>query len=193
MQNRATIRQELRHKRRSLSADLQQQHAIDAMKHFIKHPLFTQANHIAFYLATDGELSPEPLLQHAASLQKECYLPIMHPTKEHEILFMPYQPGDVLIHNCFNILEPPLTDDVIMPWELDLVLTPLVAFDEDGNRLGVGAGCYDRSFAFLKQKIKKTIHLIGMAHELQNQPQLEPAPWDIPLNGILTESTLRLF
>ena len=71
------------------------------------------------------------------------------------------------------------------------MLTPLVAFDDQGNRMGMGKGFYDRTFEFVRQT-KKPI-LIGMAHSCQQVDYLEPTEWDIPLNGLATEEQLLLF
>ncbi len=72
---------------------------------------------------------------------------------------------------------------------LDLVLLPLVGFDEQGGRLGMGGGFYDRSLAYLARR--KNGHkptLIGLAHECQKVDRLALASWDIPLAGTVTDA-----
>ncbi|MFP9005247.1 5-formyltetrahydrofolate cyclo-ligase, partial [Pseudomonas aeruginosa] len=74
-------------------------------------------------------------------------------------------------------------------WALDLVLLPLVGFDEQGGRLGMGGGFYDRSLAYLARR--KNGHkptLIGLAHECQKVDRLALASWDIPLAGTVTDA-----
>jgi 5-formyltetrahydrofolate cyclo-ligase len=68
---------------------------------------------------------------------------------------------------------------------------PLVAFDEQGNRLGMGGGFYDRTLAYLKyrQHRRKPV-LAGLAHEIQKIGQLTTQSWDIPLDCIITENKL---
>ena len=79
------------------------------------------------------------------------------------------------------------------PWALDLVLLPLVAFDANGNRMGMGGGYYDRTFSFKSrgQSIPGP-KLIGLAHELQRVDRLPVENWDIPLAGIISDQASYL-
>ena len=96
-----------------------------------------------------------------------------------------------LTRNRFGIEEPPLGAPWINTRALDLVLAPLVAFDDQGNRLGMGGGFYDRHFGNLPQCLRPL--LVGVAHEVQCADALPAAPWDVPLDGILTEAGWRSF
>jgi 5-formyltetrahydrofolate cyclo-ligase len=72
---------------------------------------------------------------------------------------------------------------------LDVILMPLVAFDGQGNRLGMGAGYYDRTLAFLRHRRHwRKPRIIGLAYEFQRMPALPAEPWDVPLDGIITEA-----
>ena len=77
---------------------------------------------------------------------------------------------------------------------LDLVLVPLVGFDDQGTRLGMGGGFYDRSFATrLFRRYWRKPRLIGVAYELQRVAHLDRQPWDVALDGVVTEQRLYLF
>ena len=91
--------------------------------------------------------------------------------------------------NRFGIDEPDVPEsDWIAASELDLALLPLVGFDEDCNRLGVGGGYYDRSFAFsVGVPLGQRPFLVGLGYELQRVPQLHPERWDVPLDTVVTE------
>lgn len=81
-----------------------------------------------------------------------------------------------------------------MPWGLDLIILPLVAFDLSGNRLGMGGGFYDRTLSFKHQRCHwKGPKLIGIAHELQRVDLLPVNDWDIPLDAVITEQKLYQF
>jgi 5-formyltetrahydrofolate cyclo-ligase len=95
--------------------------------------------------------------------------------------------------NFFGILEP-VVGEHIDARNLDLVLTPLVAFDDRGVRVGVGRGYYDRCFHFLRTRESwRRPKLLGVAYELQRVAQLDSQPWDVPLWGAATETGVRRF
>jgi len=156
---------------------------------FGRHRLFRSAQHVAAYLPNDGELDPSPLMGLAWAMGKRVYLPVLSHLRSDHLLFAPYAPGDVLRKNRFGIPEPVVSlRHMIDVKALDLVLTPLVAFDEQGSRLGMGGGFYDRSFAFLRRRrhwLKP--HLVGMAYDFQRVGSLPRQPWDVPLQGVVTE------
>ena len=94
--------------------------------------------------------------------------------------------------NAYGIAEP--TGRVLInPRRLDLVLTPLVAFDAYGTRLGMGGGHYDRSFHFLLHRRHwLRPKLIGVGYRFQQVPVIRRQPWDIPLWAAVTDrSTVR--
>ena len=91
-----------------------------------------------------------------------------------------------MLVNRFGIPEPMLTKNNLCPLsQIDLIFTPLVAFDSSGNRLGMGGGFYDRTLAPIKRD-QLTTQLIGLAHNCQQVDALSQDSWDIPLNGIVT-------
>jgi len=115
---------------------------------------------------------------------------VLAPFSRQRLWFARYTPGDALAANRYGIPEP-VVRELIKPWALDLILTPLVAFDTTGHRIGMGGGYYDRSLAFLhsRQHWQKPCRL-GLAYEFQKQVMIEPNPWDIPLDGIATEACI---
>lgn len=192
---RQQLRQQLRTARKLLTITQRETASEQLSLHFCQHPLFQQAQHIACYLSNDGEIDPIVIMQKIWQLGKICYLPTLDPRQTKQIYFVRYQPGDPLNPNRYKILEP-IPDPVKthLPNELDLILVPLVGFDDQGNRLGMGGGFYDRTFAFLKPpcKIKKP-RLIGLAYELQKVDHLPVAAWDIPMHAVVTERTIHTF
>lgn len=155
---------------------------------------FHVARRIAVYVAVDGELDPEPLVALARASGKEVYLPVLPPSNNAPLTFLPYTAGAALRPNRYRIPEPvPTAGAALAPVELDLVLAPLVAFDVRGQRLGMGGGFYDRSFAFLKDARTPHPALIGYAYEAQKVPELAAETWDVPLIGVVTEQRFYPF
>ncbi|UTW44392.1 5-formyltetrahydrofolate cyclo-ligase [bacterium SCSIO 12696] len=188
--NKNQIRAEVRHRRRSLSAQ-QQRHAAEGLSRQIANlPEFRRARRIALYLGNDGEIDPLPTLLLAEAAGKRCYLPVLHPLKHNRIHFVPYRSGDRLTVSHLGYPEPSLTDGNITPtWALDMILMPLVAFDAYGNRIGMGGGFYDRTLAFTKTSSRRPT-LIGLAHSCQQLDNITANSWDIPLDAIATESAV---
>jgi 5-formyltetrahydrofolate cyclo-ligase len=180
---------------RSLLSSRQQQHASNIICRRVMQALFfLRSKRVAFYFANNGEVNASSLLTKALSMGKACYLPILHPVKHNQMWFGRYQPGDILNKNSFGILEPILTaTELIAPWSLDTVITPLVAFDDKGNRLGMGGGFYDRTFSFKKTHSNIRPRLVGLAYEFQHATNLERQAWDVSLNAVFTETNSYLF
>jgi 5-formyltetrahydrofolate cyclo-ligase len=193
-QARQALRRQMRQQRRALTPAQGQQAARQLLRHFASHPAFLHSQHIAFYLPNDGELDLRPLIEQAWAMGKHCYLPVLSPLYHNRLWFAPYRPDSPLIKNRFGILEPNHSWRKMRPvWALDLVLTPLVAFDEMGNRLGMGGGYYDRTLAYLERRLVwKKPRLIGAAYDFQCVPALPSASWDVPLHGIVTERRLQM-
>ena len=85
--------------------------------------------------------------------------------------------------NNFGVLEPRKSNEQVIP---DLVMVPLVAYDNQLNRLGYGKGYYDRSLRKIK-KIKKNIVFLGIAHSFQKYKKIPINKYDYKLDYILTE------
>ena len=180
------LRQSIRQKRRAVTAEEAASCAEHLARNICSHRLVTNSRHIATYLAADGEIDPWPLTHKLWSSGKTLYLPVLAPFSRQRLWFARYTPGDALAANRYGIPEP-VVRELIKPWALDLILTPLVAFDTTGHRIGMGGGYYDRSFAFRKDPARRTPVLIGVAHELQKVDHIEPESWDVRLDRIVTD------
>jgi len=187
---RKQLRQHIRQLRRALTPAQQELAAKNLLRNMRQRSDFKRAKTVALYLPNDGEISPEPLIRYCWSLGKTVYLPVLHPILHNRLWFTPYTPRTAMIKNIYGIREPKLQPaQRRAAWALDLVLLPLVAFDQQGNRMGMGGGYYDRTFAFKNlRKGLKGPNLIGLAHEIQRVEKLPVESWDIPLTSIVTDS-----
>ncbi|AZF07973.1 5-formyltetrahydrofolate cyclo-ligase [Pseudomonas sp. R5-89-07] len=187
--SRPQLRRMLRKARRALTPREQRQAALGLYRQLAQHPLFRRANHISLYLPTDGEIDPRLLLRAAQRQGKATYLPVLSAWPRTKMVFQRVRPGDKLLPNRFRILEPrPNAQRQRKVWALDLVLLPLVGFDDEGGRLGMGGGFYDRSLAYLaRRKSWRKPTLLGLAHECQQVDRLAQASWDVPLAGTVTD------
>lgn len=177
--DKTSLRKEFRKKRQQLSAAEQRTAQSNCCKLLIANPHFKTANRIGFYLANDGEVSPQCALNHALKTGKRCYLPRI--TTNSTLEFVTVDGNSHFTKNRYGIDEP-VGDQTCPISDLDLLLLPLVAFDQAGNRLGMGGGYYDRALAQLGNTKPR---LIGLAHHCQEAPALAVDSWDIPLESII--------
>lgn len=187
--SRPQLRRLLRQARRALTPAQQQQAANGLYRQLAQHPLFRRARHIALYLPNDGEIDPRLLLRAAQRRGKATYLPVLSPWPQTKMVFQRIRPGEKLRPNRFRILEPQMNiARQRKVWALDLVLLPLVGFDDAGGRLGMGGGFYDRSLAYLARRRQwRKPTLLGLAHECQKVERLAQASWDVPLQGTVSD------
>ena len=149
-----------------------------------------RAQHIGIYLAVDQEISLEVFMKGAARRNKHLYAPVL---RGDSLRFAALRSGMTLTPNRFGILEPS-GESYIDARSLDLVLTPLVAFDDRGVRLGMGGGFYDRCFEFLAAREKWwKPKLVGVGYEHQHVKDIDAEAWDVRLWCAVTESDSYYF
>ncbi|MEM7564822.1 MAG: 5-formyltetrahydrofolate cyclo-ligase [Pseudomonadota bacterium] len=183
---------ELRQRNRKIRAELSEaQQAFAAQSLFdniSRLSVYHEAQKIAVYYAVNGEISLIPLIEHAWKNGKHLYLPNLD---QQSLRFSPYPEGQKMRINKFRLPEPDVDDsEMLQPEDLDLVLAPLVVFDEDRNRIGMGGGFYDRSFEFRKVSVSKAPVLVGVAHEVQKEARLVPESWDVKLDLVVTDKAI---
>lgn len=187
--SRKQLRRTLRQTRRALSPAEQRRAAQGLYRQLAQHPVFRRAKHIALYLPNDGEIDPHLLLRAAQKRGKATYLPVLNAWPRSKMVFQRIRPAEKLRRNRFGISEPRANSaQQRKVWALDLILLPLVGFDSEGGRLGMGGGFYDRSLAYRARR--KNCHkptLLGLAHECQQVEKLAMASWDVPLNATVTD------
>ena len=190
MTDKNQLRQEMRQRRRALSHTARSHAAYALAEQVAASRLFQTSQRIAFYLPNDGELDLQPLIEYAWQVNKHCFLPVIGPRNSRRLWFLPYTADTSLQMNRFGIPEPVHHpgERQFKPHALDLILLPLVAFDQNGHRLGMGGGFYDRTLAFLAHRHHwRKPRLLGTAYQFQQLKKLPVQPWDIPLDGIATE------
>ena len=182
---RKKIRDQIRQARKKIPASYARQASFKFSERIAELETYRNANSVAGFLPFDGEADPRPLMERAILEKKSVFVPVIV-AKATPLKFAPWTPETKLKTNSFGIEEP---DSPSEHWldgsDLDCVITPLVAFDESRNRIGVGGGFYDRTFEFLKSSTSTS--LIGIAYELQKLKKIETEAWDVPLSAIVTE------
>ncbi len=145
---------------------------------------YQAAQHIAWYLPVQGEIDLSALWQAALEENKHCYFPVVQP--DHTLIFLPYTRDTALLPNRYQILEPDIAPQYARaPQDLDMIVIPIVAFDAQCRRLGMGKGYYDKTLMHHTDAL-----LMGVAYDWQKQLELPNEPWDIQLDMIITETQI---
>lgn len=183
--DRAALRHELRNRRRALAAHERIGAAERLAIRLFALPFAPTSGYVAGYWAMDGEIA---LHAWQLKLPVGCIycLPVLHEERLH---FAPWRPGDPLVSNRFGIPEPAIDSpgSLLGAQDMTLVVMPLVGFDSQGHRLGMGGGWYDRSFAF-RQQLPAPPWLVGAGFDTQRIATLDTAAWDVALDAVCTES-----
>ena len=150
---------------------------------------FLSANLIACYLPMRDEVDTRFIIERAWRANKRIFVPITR--NDGEMLFREIRPDTTLHRNKMTIWEP-VSGDFISPRELQIVVTPTVAFDSFNNRIGMGGGYYDRCFSFLRHRQKwLKPKLLGVAFQCQQVEKISANTWDIRLYQTFSEQKQR--
>lgn len=177
------IRQEIKSKRQELADDEVIAQSKLILDKLLAHPFLQKERVIASYMGFKGEIDTKHINDYLIKHQHIVSLPLIHPQKKGLMDF--YKVNDIknLVPNRYGILEPIAKAANLIPINLfELVIVPLVAFDKNGNRLGMGGGYYDR----LLKKLSFNCITIGLAYDFQQIDKIEYEPWDMPLDEIIT-------
>ncbi|MFV0478002.1 MAG: 5-formyltetrahydrofolate cyclo-ligase [Parahaliea sp.] len=186
-QEKSRLRHQLRQRRRQLSASERERAGTAAASYLQQLPGWPDFSHIALYLPIDGELDTRAIAGACRQIGANLYLPRINGTGTMQLLH--WDEHTPLLINAYGIAEPAAGARVCHITELDVLLAPLVGWDKQGNRLGMGGGYYDRMLA-------KTQHpplFIGLAYDFQCMEEGLPVrAWDIQMDGVLTDKGLHI-
>lgn len=188
-QNPKTIRKAIRDARQAVSSSYAERASARFVELIAGLEWYQNANRIAAYLPFNGEADPLPFMDRAILDGKQVFVPVVV-AKSKPLRFEAWTRETSVHQNRFDISEPKTSANSIEPTEFDLVIAPLVAFDGQLNRLGVGGGYYDRTFAFLNgvaTKDRQTI-LVGLAYELQRIKKIDSKTHDVKLDAVVNEA-----
>lgn len=181
--NKAKLRRALLKTRQSMAVEEWREKSDRICQHLQASPQFTQAQTILAYFS----IRQEPELR---SLFKDSKQRWGFPrTVEKSLLWHSWKPGEPLQMGDYGIFEPKVDSPSLQPDDVDLILVPAVACDKQGYRLGYGGGFYDRMLSLPEWAAKPTI---GIIFKLADLAELPVDEWDVKLQGVCTESGLRM-
>ncbi|MBF0589790.1 MAG: 5-formyltetrahydrofolate cyclo-ligase [Magnetococcales bacterium] len=192
MPDKACLRRRFLKRRRGLSESQCRALSQAIFRNISQLPIFIAARTIGLYLPIQQEVDPTPLIAWAHRQGQSLFF-FFFLGLSGVMNFLPYAPGDPLCKGAFGILEPCVEQRVSeavtaeKAHELDLLITPLVAFDRRGVRLGYGGGYFDRFLQKAREKGGEKPFGLGIAYAIQEAQALPRETHDCLLSGVVTE------
>jgi 5-formyltetrahydrofolate cyclo-ligase len=192
---KTNMRRALRNRRNQLTLEEQRLAARKLAAKVVGMRLYRASQRIACYQPIDGEIDTSYIIEHIHQMRKICYLPVISRLSHDRLWFAKNEVGVEFVRNRYGVLEPDVKSrDLVRARELDLILMPLVGFDDHGNRLGMGLGFYDHTLAFLRlRNTWRKPYIIGLAYDFQRANGIEAGPWDVPLQSVVTDQAVYIY
>ncbi len=178
------LRQELKSSRESVGAAQREAAAIAAEAKIVHLPEWQNAKVVCLYASFQGELPTTQLLQNLLNSEKRCVLPKVNSEGQPELYeIKSFQDLEL---SSLEILEPKINCPRINPTQIDFFLVPGIGFDRRGNRLGHGAGFYDRLLA----QASPTAYFLGYGYDFQVVDAIPHEAHDIVMHAMATPSQI---
>ncbi len=176
----------MRRRRAGLDSVRQTQAADAVLANLEKVEILRTAETVAGYRSARGEVNIDEVLSRLVARGATVTVPRV---VGDDLEFVRWLPTTASSRGAFGISEP-VGSQVLDLGTHDAVLAPVVAFDRTGARIGQGGGFYDRCFGRLGDTRPA---FIGIAHTFQEVEQIPAAPWDIPLDAVVTDTRVTVF
>ncbi len=193
-ESKTGLRRQLRAARMAVTPEVRREAAQAIVRLALRAGWLRQGRRIGFYMPAKGELDITDLLTRAMAMRVHCFLPVVPLARQRKLGFTRMTPRDDWTHNRYGIPEHAVWRPKIRAQRLDILFLPMLGFDRQGYRMGMGGGYYDASLAFLRHRKRwQRPYLIGVAFEAQRLEILPVDPWDVPLDAVLTERQVYRF
>ncbi|WP_019002481.1 5-formyltetrahydrofolate cyclo-ligase [Succinimonas amylolytica] len=191
--SRPLLRQKIRDLRKTITPEQHAHYSAQLVDRFMHHERINRASCIALYMSVDGEIDTAGVINWCLNNNIRVALPVLHPFSKGHLLFLNYDKNTVMVNNKYGIPEPELDVRNVIPLNrIDIMCTPLVAYDSNGNRLGMGGGYYDRTLQIYNQTGEGPFP-VGLALDIQEVESLPTEIWDVPLPEIITPTRDIIF
>ncbi|MEJ0013692.1 MAG: 5-formyltetrahydrofolate cyclo-ligase [Bauldia sp.] len=185
--SKATLRAEAMARRDTLTTGVREAASVAIAHRVAQLPEMARARTIAAYMPIWSEVDPRPIIAWAFEHGADVVLPAVIGGTAME--FRRHRAGDALVAGRFGTMMPHADAEVVDP---DVVVSPMVAFDRHGTRLGHGRGFYDRAIALLHAKGARPL-LVGVAFAAQEVAAIPTEPHDVRMDIIVTERETLTF
>ena len=187
MRKKNELRKEKILARDSYSTKERQELSRQIVEHILMSPEFQSAKNVMIYKGIRGEVRLEALENACSAQEKQLLYPLC--ISDSEMIALLPEDETAWASGYCGILEPiPERSMEIPPEDIDMVICPCTVFDEQGGRMGMGGGFYDR---FLPKCTKAVV--AAVAFECQKAEEIPMEDWDVRMDLIFTEkATYRI-
>lgn len=183
--SKAALRRRALRQRRALDPVTRTVLSAAVQRRFLRSSLFSASSALGCYIATNDEVDTSLIIDRAWRAGKALYVPVTGPRSRMD--FVRLEHDSRLVRNAFGLWEP-AGGKMISPRRLDVVVTPLAAFDRERNRIGMGGGFFDRYFHYLNGRtVWLRPKLVGLAFSCQRIGSIIPDAWDVGLYRVIDE------
>lgn len=192
---KADLRSRVRKLRAALSEEERAARSEAITAHLLALPAYHSATRIHCFISLPDEVDTTGIFAACLKAGKQTFVPVVDPARD-ALVSIRWRLGDPLIAGPFNVPIPPPTHRIsISPEDIDLVLLPGLAFDDQGNRLGYGKGYYDRLLGELaeagRRRGRPIPPALGLAFHCQKVASVPTGEHDVACSGIITEKGWR--
>lgn len=187
MDQRTALRRQLREQRQELAPGQRHTHSLAALHALTRLRPVATATCLGVYLPMASEVDTWPLIDWALMRGVQVVVPVVRRRQMHF-----HHLGDPLVRTPLGTHQPATTPRVFRG-QIDVLVMPLLGFDNAGNRLGMGGGFYDRYLAAASRRRLPRPRRIGLAFECQHLDAVPAEPWDVRLHAVATEQGVRHF
>lgn len=181
-----SIRKQGKAARSALSSAQRAFSSARAVRNLCSHGIFLAARTIACYIPVGAEVDTTEVFSRAWKMQKRIFAPVT--MRDRSLIFREINPDTTLERNAYGLWQPSC-GNTLDASAFDVVVAPVVAFDGQCNRIGMGGGYYDHTFSFTRNRsMALRPRLVGIAFESQKVPEIKANSWDVPLWRIFTEA-----
>lgn len=185
MNDKVKIRGKLLKVRESIPENIRAIKNAQIFKNLSGLDLFQKSEHILVYYSHNGEADTKSIIDKYLD-EKQIYLPVVRGKSHFQAIPIKrplnLKPGALGIPEPFDIDPNSVFDD-----KIELVITPGVAFDKKGNRIGMGKGYYDKYFEHNNSVIK-----VALAYEEQVLDSIPKDKYDKPVDVIVTDQNVYI-
>jgi 5-formyltetrahydrofolate cyclo-ligase len=189
---RAALRRQLKLQRRQLPVREREARSRRIAAALRRAHLIKPRQRVALYSPTAGEVMLTDVVDWLRNLHCELFLPRIVSWRARRMRFAKWEVDSPLRTHRFGMHEP-VARAAVSTLQLDVVLLPALAIDANGNRLGMGAGFYDRSFAHRRRSRWRRPRLIAVVYDFQRIDSLPAGRFDVPVDAVVSESGLHWF